>query len=91
MKHLNTMEIEARMPPVTESPQGGGAVEMIVARSETEKRQVLTTGTFTQEEGLVGDNWRAKGGKYTADGRAEPDRQITLRNTDYEIRNTEKK
>ncbi|MCP4361995.1 MAG: MOSC domain-containing protein [Chloroflexi bacterium] len=78
--HLSTVEIEAGMSRVAESPQDGGTVEMIVARPEIEARQVLTAGTFTQEEGLVGDNWQARGSKYTADGRAEPDRQITLMN-----------
>jgi MOSC domain-containing protein YiiM len=56
---------------------------MIVARPADEQRVVLAEGMFTRENGLEGDNWRARGSKRTEDGRAHPDMQITLMNSRF--------
>jgi MOSC domain-containing protein YiiM len=54
---------------------------MIVSRPEDGQRLVLDQGQLDPEEGLVGDNWRARGSRHTEDGSAHPDMQITLMNS----------
>lgn len=80
MKFLNQAELEAGLPQVAASPADAGVLQMIVARPAEEARQVLATGELTLAEGLVGDNWRARGSKRTADGSAHPEMQLTLMN-----------
>jgi MOSC domain-containing protein YiiM len=58
---------------VLHSPQDTGRLEMIVARPEHDRRQLLVGGELTREDGLRGDNWAARDG-------TQPDRQITLMN-----------
>jgi MOSC domain-containing protein YiiM len=76
VKQLSTAEIEAGMPPVQESPKDGGTVVMIVARPATDDRLVLEQGEFSLENGLEGDNWRARGS-------ATSDTQITIMNARF--------
>ncbi len=76
-------ELEAGMGFVSQSPQDGGTVEMIVARPETLERVVLEAGEFTLADGLVGDNWVTRGSSRTDDGSAHPDMQVTLMNSRY--------
>jgi MOSC domain-containing protein YiiM len=42
------------------------------------EREVLEEGVLDVAEGLVGDDWRARGSSSTPDGAAHPDRQVTL-------------
>ncbi len=79
--HLTMTELEAAMAEAGPSPADDGVVEMIVCRPEDEQRQVLDQGQLDPIEGLVGDNWRARGSRHTEDGRADPDMQITLMNS----------
>ena len=53
---------------------------MLVARPAVGTRAVVPDGELSLEEGLVGDNWRARGNRKTADGSADPLRQLTLMN-----------
>ncbi|MBY5162502.1 MOSC domain-containing protein [Salsipaludibacter albus] len=59
--HLSTAELEAGLDRVAASPSGTGRVEMVVARPGAFERRVLGTGSFTAEDGLVGDDWRHRG------------------------------
>ena len=63
------------------SPTESGTVEMIVCRPETEKRETVDTVEVNTTEGVVGDNWLARGSSSTPDGSAHPEAQITLMNT----------
>ncbi len=54
---------------------------MIVARPEVDDRVALEEAKLDLDEGLVGDNWRARGSSSTADGSAHPNKQITLMNS----------
>ncbi len=82
-QYVSKAELEAGMEHVAQSPQDNGHVEMIVARPASNERQVLEKGEFTREEGLVGDNWLARGSRHSEDGSALPGAQVTLMNGRY--------
>ncbi len=79
-KHLNMAQLEAGLAQVQDSPADGGVVQMIVARPADNERLVLATGELSVADGLVGDNWQARGSKRTDDGSAHPEMQLTLMN-----------
>jgi hypothetical protein len=54
---------------------------MIVRRPAVDEREVLEIGELDLEEGLRGDNWRARGSEMTADGSAHPDAQLNMMNS----------
>ncbi len=70
--------LEAGLDEVRRAPSSSGRVELIVRRPRVESREVVTEAALDEREGLVGDCWRVRGCRATADGRAHPDRQITL-------------
>jgi len=80
-KYMTMTELEAGLAAAGPSPADGGRLEMIVCRPEDERRQVLDQAQLDPDEGLVGDNWRARGSRHTDDGRANPDMQITMMNS----------
>lgn len=63
------------------SPIESGTVEMIVRRPETDAREHIQEGQLSTVDGLVGDNWLARGSSSTPDGSAHPEAQITLMST----------
>jgi hypothetical protein len=79
-KHLTTEALEARLDHIRRSPKDEGVLEMIVRRPETDAREVLEEGSLDLVEGLVGDDWRARGSSLTADGSAHPDMQLNVMN-----------
>ena len=54
---------------------------MIVCRPNTGERRLLIEGQLDIVEGLLGDNWRARGSTSTPDSSANPDAQITIMNS----------
>jgi MOSC domain-containing protein YiiM len=82
-QYISKTELEAGMEHVAQSPQDHGIVEMIVARPDSNERQVLEQGEFTLEEGLVGDSWLARGSRHSEDGSALLGAQVTLMNSRY--------
>ena len=80
MRFLNADELEAGLPDILASPRDGGVVSMIVRRPDTDRREVLDSGELDVAEGLVGDNWRSRGSRMTADGSAHPEMQLNLMN-----------
>ena len=78
--HRTTSELVAALPHLRRSPSDGGTVELIVRRPIVEERELVDVAELTVEEGIVGDNWRARGSRHTPDGSAEGDRQITIMN-----------
>lgn len=63
------------------SPTESGTVDMIVRRPAVDERQEVTSCELSVTEGVVGDNWLARGSSSTPDGSAHPEAQITLMNT----------
>jgi MOSC domain-containing protein YiiM len=81
IEHPTKEELENALEWVRQSPRSSGRLEMIVARPGTGLRQVQEQGELDVEDGLVGDNWKQRGSRHTADGQALLNAQITLMNT----------
>ncbi|HTX62811.1 MAG TPA: hypothetical protein VMD28_04190 [Acidimicrobiales bacterium] len=77
---MSATELDARLDWVRRSPSDHGRVELIVRRPEEEHREVLVEAWLDPADGLVGDNWRQRGSSSTADGSADPERQLTVMN-----------
>jgi MOSC domain-containing protein YiiM len=60
-----------------DAPRDEGTVELIARRPSVDEREVVGEAALDVEEGLVGDNWRARG---RSSGRRppNPDAQITV-------------
>jgi hypothetical protein len=79
-QHLTTEELEAGLDEILRSPAGEGTVELIVRRPSVDERELVDEAELDLEEGLVGDNWQARGSKSTSDGSSNPRAQLTLAN-----------
>ncbi len=79
--HLSEQQLEAGLAHILQSPKDGGVVDMIVRRPQSEHREVLEQGDLDVAQGLLGDNWRARGYRKTADGVAHPEMQINIMNS----------
>jgi hypothetical protein len=80
VKHLTTSELEAGLADVHQSPKDGGVLEMIVRRPQVGEREILDEGQLDMSDGLVGDSWKIRSSKRTADGSPHPDMQLNLIN-----------
>jgi hypothetical protein len=78
--YIAPAELEAGLDYVRRSPRDGGQLRLIISRPGLLQRAVLTEAVLDPVAGLVGDNWLARGSRHTADGAADPDRQITVMN-----------
>jgi hypothetical protein len=81
VKHLTLSELEAGFQDITRSPKDGGVVEMIVRRPQVGEREVIDEAQLDPTEGLVGDSWRRRTSRRTADGTPHPDMQLNLMNS----------
>ena len=79
--HLTTVQLEAGLEHIRQSPADGGPLVMIVRRPDTDEREVVEEGALDVDVGLVGDNWKARGFPRTPDGKASPEAQITMINS----------
>ena len=80
MRQRTQEELEAGLAVIRRSPVDEGTVELIVRRPGTDQRETVAEGRLTPEDGLGGDDWRARGSRSTPDGAADPERQLTLMN-----------
>lgn len=78
--HLDADELEAGLAEITGAPKERGTLELIVRRPEVNGREILDEGELSFEDGLVGDTWKVRGSKRTADGSAHPDMQLNVIN-----------
>jgi hypothetical protein len=78
--HRTTAEMEAAVEYFQSAPDDLGKVELVVARPAENERAVQSVGELSPEHGLVGDTWRARGSRHTADGSAESDKQLNVIN-----------
>ena len=81
IKHLSMTELEVGIPYIHQSPKDNGILKMIVQRPADEEREVIEHGELNLSEGLLGDNWKTRGNKHTADGSANINAQITVMNS----------
>ncbi len=80
VRFLTTEELDAGLEQIRAAPRDNGRLELIVRRPSTLAREVVERATLDVTEGLVGDNWLARGNKKTPDGAAHPEKQITIMN-----------
>jgi Uncharacterized protein conserved in bacteria len=80
-RHLNLAEIEAGMPHVLSSPKNDGVLELIVRRPKVNAREVVQTAELNIVNGLVGDNWLARGSSRTNNGLGHPEMQLNIMNS----------
>jgi hypothetical protein len=74
-------ELEARLDEVIQSPKDRGVLEMIVRRPAVGAREILEEGQLDVADGLVGDTWKLRASRRTADGTPHPDMQLNLINS----------
>jgi hypothetical protein len=80
-KHLTTGELDAGLDYVNASPRHIGVLDMIVRRPRVGEREILAEAQLDLVEGLVGDSWKSRSSKRTADGTPHPDMQINVINS----------
>jgi hypothetical protein len=68
----------AGLDEIRSSPKDGGPLQMIVRRPDVGSREVVDEGTLDRVDGLVGDNWRARGNPRRPDRLAHPEAQVTI-------------
>jgi len=73
--------LEQGLDNILESPDDCGELKLVVRRPEVDRRESITGGYLDVEQGLVGDNWRARGSRHMPDGSADPEMQLTIMNT----------
>lgn len=81
VRHLTTDELLAGLDAIRESPKDEGVLQLIVRRPEVGVREVLDEGDLHLVDGLVGDTWRNRKSRRTADGSPHPDMQLNIMNT----------
>lgn len=79
--HATTTDLETAVGNGTGSPVDEGTVDLIICRPAAGEREILQEAVLDLEEGLIGDNWRARGSRHTTDGSANREAQITLMNS----------
>jgi MOSC domain-containing protein YiiM len=76
---MPTLEtLNGSLDEIRRSPSDAGALRMIVVRPESEERRVVEEAVIDLVDGVVGDNWRARGN--WRGGAADPEAQVTLMN-----------
>ena len=80
ISHRTIAELEAGIATIRESPRDRGTLRMIVRRPDVGHREVVDSGELDVREGLVGDSWRTRTSRRTADGSPHPDMQINIMN-----------
>jgi hypothetical protein len=74
-------ELEAGLDEIVQSPKDDGVLEMIVRRPRVGEREILEEAQLDLADGLVGDSWKVRSSKRTADGSPHPDMQLNLMNS----------
>jgi hypothetical protein len=78
---LTLAELEAGLDDILrDTPKDKGRLMMIVRRPSVGVREEVDEAQLDLVEGLVGDTWRVRKSKRTADGSPHPDMQINIMN-----------
>lgn len=79
--HLSTEQLEQGVDHILASPTDNGALKLIVARPVVDERKTPQHARLDVEQGLVGDNWLARGSRHMPEGVADPEMQLNIMNT----------
>jgi MOSC domain-containing protein YiiM len=74
-------DLDRHLEDLRAAPRDLGRVVMIVRRPDRDTREVVDEAVIDEDEGLVGDNWRARGSRSRPDGSADPESQLTVMST----------
>ena len=80
LKHRTFEELTAGLDEIRRSPKDEGPLRMIVRRPAVGAREELDEAQLDLVDGLVGDTWRNRISRRTADGSAHPDMQLNVMN-----------
>lgn len=61
MDHRPLSHLESQLPHLRSAPRDAGVLALVVRRPGPRKREILAVGTLHPENGLVGDDWAARG------------------------------
>jgi MOSC domain-containing protein YiiM len=78
--YTTAAEMQQGLDHIQQAPKDMGSLELIVARTATDKRQTYEECTLTPEAGVPGDYWARGCWKTLPDGSPHPDVQVTLMN-----------
>ena len=78
--HLSMTELEAGMETLRQAPKDEGTLKMIIRRPSVDERETVNEGELSITDGLVGDNWKARGSEHTPNRSANVNAQITVMN-----------
>ncbi len=70
--HATADMLDDHLDAVAAAPALTGTVEMVVARTAVDERDVLDSADLAPGVGLIGDNYVERGSTKTADGKAHP-------------------
>jgi MOSC domain-containing protein len=70
-------QLDAALDEIRSAPRETGTIELIAVRPTSGERRLLDDAVLDVTQGLVGDNWTVRKAR-TADGKPDPDTQITL-------------
>lgn len=73
-------ELEAGLDEIARSPADDGTLALIVARPDSNERNILESAELHPAHGLVGDNWNARPNFEDKDEPPDPNVQLTLMN-----------
>lgn len=80
MEHVTLDELEEQVENILSAPKNSGKLQLIVRRPRVGEREILNACELNTEQGLIGDNWLARGSRDTEDGRAHPHMQVNMMN-----------
>lgn len=80
MAHLTSEELTTRVGQLPPAPKDNGSVSALVIRPETDVREVVDSIHVVPGQGIIGDNYVARGNDKTPDGKAHPEAQICVMN-----------
>jgi hypothetical protein len=80
VRHLTLDELRAGLDEIRRSPAERGELKMIVRRPGVGAREELDEADLDLAEGLVGDSWRKRSSRRTADGSPHRDMQLNIMN-----------
>jgi hypothetical protein len=80
MGHRTIADLEAAVDEFRSAPPDLGTLELALRRPAPGEREVLAVAGLTMADGVVGDGWKDRGSRRTADGSSHPDMQLNIMN-----------
>lgn len=79
--HFTVDELNAGVENILASPADAGELKLIVTRPEVDERETPRQARLDVEQGLLGDNWLARGSRHMPNGAADPEMQLNIMNS----------